>query len=437
MLLRRRRKPRKFFRSDFLETKKNSVREFFQKMKFNFLKFFHQSPKSPNDDEEKIFDEVDEEKNFDKAQENHGNNHANDAENFSNETEQPSSFFANNFSKPPQNNFSKKIACIVFLICLVIVGLVGVYLFSLRAVPLTLEKDAIVYVRIEPGMTASDIGEMLEQKQIIANKYKFWLNVKLAHAESEIKTGTYQFLANTDVNEVLETLVQGKTTTIRFTIPEGFTVEEIARRLEDEGICDAEEFRQEAKNFRPYDYIKQNEYAVFEIEGFLFPDTYEITSDTTPKHILHMMAETFDKRLTPEIRQRAAEKNLSIYELVTLASLIEKEVRFDEDRPIVAQVFLKRLNISMPLQSDTTIQYLLATPKEDLTYADTEIQSVYNTYQNYGLPPGPIANPGLDSIEAVLSPADTDFLYFVADRQGHNHYAHSYEEHLALVEQVR
>ena len=141
--------------------------------------------------------------------------------------------------------------------------------------------------------------------------------------------------------------------------------------------------------------------------------------------------------LADEMREKAEKMNLSVFELVTLASLVEKEARYEEDRPIIAQVFFKRLEINMPLQSDTTIQYLLDAPKEDVTYADTEIDSPYNTYQHYGLPPGPVANPGLASIEAVLEPADTDYLYFVADRAGHNHYSKSYDEHMEIVNRVR
>ena len=169
----------------------------------------------------------------------------------------------------------------------------------------------------------------------------------------------------------------------------------------------------------------------------MFPDTFEVEDELSAKEILSLMTNDFDTRMTAGLRARAKEMDLSIYELVILASLVEKEARYDEDRPIIAQVFLKRLKMNMPLQSDTTIQYLLDAPKEDVTYADTEIDSPYNTYQHYGLPPGPIASPGMDAIEAVLYPADTDYLYFVADRQGHNHYSKTYDEHLEIVERVR
>ena len=152
---------------------------------------------------------------------------------------------------------------------------------------------------------------------------------------------------------------------------------------------------------------------------------------------MKILADEFDRKLTPEMREKAEQMNLSIYDLTTLASLVEREVRYPEDRAIVAQVFLKRLQMKMPLQTDATLQYLMDTPKEDVSIEDTKINSPYNTYQHEGLPPGPIASPGLDAINAVLNPADTDYLYFVADRSGRNHYANTYEEHLELVNQYR
>lgn len=294
-----------------------------------------------------------------------------------------------------------------------------------------------VYVTVYPGMTAKSIGEMLEERGIIGSRHKFWLIAKLGGSEGQFKAGTYHMYVNMPIREALDVLVGGEISMIRFTIPEGFTVREIAARLERDGVVSAKEVLAKAKDFAPYRYMREPRFVMYRAEGFLFPDTYEVEPGTSAEAILSMMAHTFDARLTDEMRARAEEMDLSVYELVTLASLVEKEARFDEDRPKIAQVFLKRLAMDMPLQSDTTIQYLLDAPKEDVTYADTEIDSPYNTYQHYGLPPGPVANPGLASIEAVLHPADTEYLYFVADRSGHNHYSTRYDEHLALVARVR
>ncbi len=294
-----------------------------------------------------------------------------------------------------------------------------------------------VYVTVQPGMTGGDIGEMLEQRGIIGSRQKFWLIAKLGGEEKKFKAGTYRMYVNMPIREALDVLVGGEVSMLRFTIPEGFTVSEIASRLEREGIVSSKEFLDKAKNFGSFRYMKASRQVMYRAEGFLFPDTYEVEPGTSSEAILQMMVRNFDDKLTDEMREKAEKMNLSIYELVTLASLVEKEARYEEDRPIIAQVFFKRLDINMPLQSDTTIQYLLDAPKEDVTYADTEIESPYNTYQHYGLPPGPIANPGIDSIEAVLNPADTDYLYFVADRAGHNHYSKNYNEHLEIVNRVR
>ncbi|BEU87790.1 endolytic transglycosylase MltG [Selenomonas sp. TAMA-11512] len=294
-----------------------------------------------------------------------------------------------------------------------------------------------IYFEVHPGMTANEIAASLEDKGIIESRFKFWWVVKLNDASEQFKVGTYAFSAGMEPKEVIRELMQGETVTIQFVIPEGFTVDDIAKRLDAQGIVKQEDFLREAKSYRPFDYVDPPSNVRYDAEGFLFPDTYIIGGDTGVKEILDIMSKDFDQRLTLEMRHRAKEKNLSIYELITLASLVEKEARYDEDRPIIAQVFLKRLEIGMPLQSDATLQYLMDAPKEDVLISDTKIDSPYNTYQNAGLPPGPVANPGLDSIEAVLEPSDTEYLYFVADRDGHNYYSYTYSEHLATVDQVR
>lgn len=337
----------------------------------------------------------------------------------------------------PDMAVGRKFLFALLVVLMTISGFFCYLLFGDSSTTVANGEQLDVYVTVRPGMTATDIGEMLEERGIIVSRYKFWAIAKLGGSAEKFKAGTYHFYVNMPIREVLDILIGGEESILRFTIPEGFTVSEIADRLQKEGIVSAKEFKAKAKNFAPYHYMKASKDAKYRAEGFLFPDTYEVEPDTPPEAILQMMARTFDDRLTDEMREQAEKMDLTIYDLVTLASLVEKEARFEEDRPIIAQVFLKRLEINMPLQSDTTIQYLLDVPKEDVTYADTEIDSPYNTYQHYGLPPGPIANPGIDSLMAVLEPANTDYLYFVADRQGHNHYTKTYEEHLVVVDRVR
>lgn len=294
-----------------------------------------------------------------------------------------------------------------------------------------------IIIQVRPGDNARIIAEKLEDNGVIPNRHKFFWYAKWLGEENNFKTGAYIFHGNMDMNEVINALVSGSTSVARFTIPEGFGVKEIAERLEQEGIADKNEFLKKAKDFAPYSYMKKQKDVRYAAEGFLFPDTYTVEKGTDVDQLLEIMAKDMDERLTPELRERAQNQNLTIYELITLASLVEKEARYDEDRPIIAQVFFKRLEIGMPLQTDASLQYLLDEPKEDVSIADTKIESPYNTYQNMGLPPGPIASPGMKAIEAVLYPADTNYLYFVADRDGHNHYSDNYSTHLDLVDQVR
>lgn len=334
---------------------------------------------------------------------------------------------------PKKKAIALAAACALFLLLFGACALVA----TTPAAPAAQATETKIYLRVAPGMSSKAIGAELEKHGVIESPWKFWFVAKINGYDNQIKTGTYEFHPGMEPRDVLQKLVNGETTRIKFTIPEGYRIRDIAKRLAGEGIVDEQEFLKKAETYRPYDYIEKNDDATYACEGFLFPDTYELRSDFDTDTILKEMSSDFDQRLTPRLRARAKELDLSIYELVTFASLVEKEVRYDEDRPIVAQVFWKRLKIGMPLQSDTTFQYLRDDPKEDLSLADTEVDSPYNTYQHEGLPPGPIASPGMAAIEAVLYPADTDYLYFVADREGHNHYSKTYADHQALVEEVR
>lgn len=330
-----------------------------------------------------------------------------------------------------------------------IILIIGVLIFAEPDAIISLEKNISpaqttetvtekrIHVKINSGMSTGEIADQLESKGVIPSSLKFRILSRLRGYDDQMKPGTYIFVAGMTYEEVFEKILSGEKYNVTFTIPEGFGVKNIAERLYEIDLVDKEDFFEAAKDFEPFPYMKKHDNVIYAAEGFLFPDTYTIESDATVEEILDMMSREFDKKLTPAMREKAKEMGLTIYDLTTLASLVEREVRLPVDRPIVAQVFLKRLKMNMPLQTDASLQYLMDAPKEDVSIEDTKIDSPYNTYQNSGLPPGPIASPGIESIKAVLNPADTDFLYFVADRQGHNHYSSSYEEHLQLVNQYR
>ena len=332
------------------------------------------------------------------------------------------------------------------LLCVILVGVVLVFADpSVARIEKPPEQSAEtptveerrINVKIQEGLSTAEIADRLAEKGVISSSLKFRILARLRGYDDKLRPGSYSFTANMPDDDVFAKLLTGEKKLIKFTVPEGFGVKEIAERLYNLDLVNRDDFLQAAENFAPYDYMRKRKDVFFAAEGFLFPDTYTVESDMEIDELLDLMAGTFDQQLKPEMRVQAEKMGLSVYDLITLASLVEREVRFPEDRPIVAQVLLKRLKLNMPLQTDATLQYLMDAPKEEVSIADTQIDSPYNTYQHVGLPPGPIANPGMASIEAVLHPADTDYLYFVADRRGHNHYAYTYEEHLNLVNRYR
>ncbi|MBP2642290.1 MAG: putative aminodeoxychorismate lyase [Firmicutes bacterium] len=299
----------------------------------------------------------------------------------------------------------------------------------------TVSNDPVIIV-VEPGMSTQTISNVLYEKQLIQSSLIFRAVAKLKGLDNSLKAGEYIFTRNMSIKTIVDMLGRGALAYKEFTIPEGYTINQIAELLEHKKLASANSFRKAAVEFSPHKYMEASYPVTYKAEGFVFPDTYRINAGTSEKEILTMMVKQFDAKFTPEMQQKAKDQGLSVRQVIILASLVEKEARAAEERPIIAGVFLNRLKAGMPLQSCATIQYILGYAKPELTIQDTEIPSDYNTYIHTGLPPGPIANPGTASISAVLSPAATDYLYFVADKQGmHHHFSKTYEEHLAAIEQ--
>lgn len=324
---------------------------------------------------------------------------------------------------------------ITIVVTLVVVLFAGSAVYSLARPVNTAAGDAVT-VLVKPGMTTQAIGELLYDKGLIKNVLMFRLVSKLERADGALQAGEYNFTKAMTVKDIIGKLVRGETAFKQFTVPEGFTIDQIAALLEEKKLAPAAKFKEYAAGYAPYDYINPAANVKYKAEGFLFPDTYRVAAGTSPDQFARVMAVQFDKQFTPAMRQRAAELGLSVREVVILASLVEREAQVAKERPVIAGVFLSRLKQDMPLQSCATIQYILGYPKPELTVADTEIPSPYNTYQNMGLPPGPIASPGLASIQAVLNAADTGYLYFVANKDGSHVFSRTYEEHLAAIARV-
>ena len=326
-----------------------------------------------------------------------------------------------------------------YILILIIVGVLIIAggLGAIYLVPNTFAQDDGTQVLvIEKGQTGTEITDMLYERGLIRSTQGFKLWLYLSGTNDKLQTGHYQIPNKVTVRELISLLQEGHVESIRVTIPEGYTVGDIAIVLEKNQIMKAKDFLAEAKTFVPYPYMKGTRPATYPVEGFLFPSTYEIPVGATPREVIQMMADEMNRYLTPAVKKQIQAQHMSIHDFVTLASIVERESLFDADRPTIAGVFKKRLAHGIPLQSDATISYVLGYAKEDVTIGDTQLQSPYNTYVSKGLPPGPIANPGKKALDAVLHSEDTDYLYFVADKDGHNHFSKTYEEHLAEVHKI-
>jgi UPF0755 protein len=277
-------------------------------------------------------------------------------------------------------------------------------------------KTSSIFV-VKKGDAIREITYNLKNEGLIKNPIVFFLLLKKIGLDKKIQAGDFRLSPSMTAEDVAQNLTHG-ILDIWITIPEGKRAEEIAEIIKGK-----------IPTYQPFwtDELAKN-------EGYLFPDTYLIPKNTDINLITTLMLNNFEKKFS-DITQNV-NNPLSKNDAVILASLIERETRFSEDRPLVASVMLNRLNIGMKLDIDATVQYALGYQedkktwwKKDLTFEDLKINSPYNTYTNPGLPPKPIANPGVASLQAVLEPANTDYLYYISDKTGHNHYAKTLFEH--------
>jgi len=320
--------------------------------------------------------------------------------------------------------------------------LIGVYL-NLRKNDLdssaSSDTTALVFT-INPGETAATIAPRLQREGLVADSQLFLYLVRYRGVDAQLEAGEYELRPNMTMEEIIETLQHGRLREVSVTIPEGKRAEEVAALLEERGLVDGQAFMTLVRDGASgYDFLTDRPAdAPASLEGFLFPETYRIPIDYDAAQILDLMLVTFGERFSPEMRQAAGERGLSIHEVVTLASIVEREAVVAEERPIIASVYLNRLEQGMYLQSDPTVQYALGYQEDAAQWwkipmsleEDVPVDSPYNTYMYPGLPPGPICSPGLASMQAVLEPADTTYLFFFSKFDGSHAFAETYEEHL-------
>lgn len=299
---------------------------------------------------------------------------------------------------------------------------------------------AVRTVVIPAGLTAQDVARLLEREGVVRSATAFLVEVRLRGAAESIKPGTYEFRQGQDAGEIIALLQQGiQPDTFRVTIPEGLSVDQVAERLVDVEGIDAGDYARLAA--RPQDFdlpsVGGDVIDVDDLEGLLFPSTYFLEDGTDAKALEQLQLDTFEQK-TGGLSWGATEKlGVSPYQIVIIASMIEKEARVPEERARVAAVIYNRLERGMPLGIDATTRFALKKWTGPLTKSDLEVDSPYNTRREAGLPPGPIASPGLDALEAALAPEDVDFLYYVlVDAEGHHFFTDSYEEFLQAKAQA-
>lgn len=318
---------------------------------------------------------------------------------------------------------------VTILIAVMLVGAGGAGLFvwnGLRPAPAGPAKR----VDIAKGTTAFQIADQLEKQGIIRNSFIFKYYLKLNRQGGAFLAGTYELAPGMTHDAIIEKLNKGQTVkaeTIRFTIPEGYTLQQIADKLASEGFVDKAKFLQLAGSVKQWPdteaaaSIPEKGKYKYRLEGYLFPETYEMKIGSTEEQIIGRMLTELDRKmneLPDDWEETLQKRNMSLHQLLTVASLVEREVVDDQERPIVAGVIYNRLAKPMRLQIDATVQYLLGKPKARLYEKDLTVDDPYNTYRYDGLPPGPIAAPSLKSIEAALYPQKNNYYYYVTKKDG-------------------
>lgn len=345
--------------------------------------------------------------------------------------------------KPRVNRWVKAlviVACIIFL-----AGFLAMFVLQSASDLFGLNKpDQIVELTIPEGSSLNEITKLLEQNGIILKPLTFKLYAGLKDYASSFKPGDYTFNTNMSYDEIMGRLLRGnpKANTVSVTFPEGYTLRQIAAKLEENDVCSAEDFIAATQDGEfDYDFMEKlpdDELRFRRLEGYLFPDTYDFYIGENAKSVVNRFLSTFESKLTDEMYTQMKEMNMTLDETITLASIIQKETgggtsdEAIENMRLVSSVFHNRMRLPQvypKLQSDVTYQYYDNEIERYLDKHSEELYNAYSTYRREGLPVGPICNPSLEAIEAALSPADTGYYFFLSDSKGQLYYAETLEEH--------
>lgn len=331
-----------------------------------------------------------------------------------------------------KGNGLKVALLIIALLVLLFGGATAVYLQYLKLLkPAAGTGQPVTALFTVPvGATSAKIAELMADQGLIRSPIAFQIYVAAHRLDSKLQAGEYNLNTGLSTPEIAARLVKGETASYTFTIPEGFTLAQIVDRLVERKLVNRENFLDLAAHGQfNYSFLQGLPEGPNRLEGYLFPDTYQITPKTTEKQIITMMLDRFAREITPEFKAQAAKQGLTVNQAVILASIIEREAQKAEERPKVAAVFLNRLKKGWKIESCATVQYALGKPKARLFDKDLQIDSPYNTYKYKGLPPGPIASPGAPSLKAAVNPANVNYMFFVVFEDGQHIFSKTLQEH--------
>jgi UPF0755 protein len=284
---------------------------------------------------------------------------------------------------------------------------------------------------VPKGATGAAVAALLARDGIVSSALTFELLARLKGEQARMKAGEFRFSAHRTLAEVLQQVVSGgQQIALWVTLPEGFTARQIARTVAAAGLGSSAAFDGVFLHRR---LVLGDGTRTVNLEGYLFPDTYLVPVDATPAQVARLMTDRFQEMLPPDAAALAKRLGMTLPQIVTLASLVEREAKADDERALMAGVYYNRLRRDMPLEVDATLEYTFAHHKDVITYADLARDSPYNTYKHLGLPPTPIANPGRASLLAALHPAPSKYLYYVYAGNGHHAFSRTLAEHNANV----
>lgn len=291
-----------------------------------------------------------------------------------------------------------------------------------------------VHLTIRKGSSFREAADSLAAHGLVRSARVFGLYAEVRGHDRKLRWGTYVLRAGLSYEQLLDALRAGRGIVHSMTVPEGFTIAQIAPLLVEALDVSADSVDAAVRDTALRHRVDT---PAPTLEGYLFPDTYTFADRTTAREAVRLMVERFEKAWKPEWNARLAEMAMSRNDIVTLASIVEKEVRRGEERPVVAAVYLNRLKAHIPLQADPTVQYALGKRPGRVYFKDLRVDSPYNTYRVVGLPPGPIASPGSASLQASVSPAKVPYRFFVAHPDGHHEFRRTFAEHLEAIQMVR